>query len=152
MKCDGCPPKSCAEFPPCLKKYLGIRSKSNPGNIIELHSSAHRIKPTLFDGIKLDYIHRLSSNKFVISDLTLSHNKPSGFRFGGVYTLQLYNDVMTIFQSFMKLKGLVEEFEKFIRPQTLKERLEINKETVKDHKKNKDVVKLTLKNKHDIAI
>lgn len=56
------------------------------------------------------------------------------------------------YESFMKLKGLVEEFEKFIRPQTLKERLEINKETVKDHKKNKDVVKLTLKNKHDIAI
>lgn len=94
MKCDGCPPKFCAEFPPCLKRYSGVRSKTNPGNIIELHALAHRIKPTLFDGIELDYIHRLSSNKFINSNWTLSHNKPSGFRFGGIYTMQLCEDIM----------------------------------------------------------
>ncbi|KAI8121752.1 hypothetical protein FF38_04832 [Lucilia cuprina] len=94
MTCDGCPPKFNAEFPPCFQKYVGFRSHRNPGNISELHYLAHRIKPILLDGIELDYVHRLLSNKSIIANWVLSHNKPSGFRCGGVYTAQIHDNIM----------------------------------------------------------
>ncbi|XP_065354655.1 uncharacterized protein LOC135949121 [Calliphora vicina] len=94
MKCDGFPPKFRAEFPPCFKKYKRGYSHCNPGNIKELHYLAHRIKPTLLDGIELDYVHRLSPNKSINANWILSHNKPSGFRFGGIFTALMHDDYM----------------------------------------------------------
>lgn len=94
MKCDGCPPKFRAEFPPCFQKYKSVYTHCNPGNIKELHYLAHRLKPTLLDGIELDYVHRLSPNKSINANWILSHNKPSGFRFGGIFTALKHDDFM----------------------------------------------------------
>lgn len=94
MKCEGCPPKFSKEFPPCFQKYLGVRTQCNPGNILEFHNLAHRIKPKFLDGIEFDFVHGLSPNKSITANCILSHNKPSGFRFGGIYTVRMHGDIM----------------------------------------------------------
>ncbi|XP_013109001.2 mitochondrial import receptor subunit TOM40 homolog 2 isoform X1 [Stomoxys calcitrans] len=94
MNCEWCPPKCNVKFPPCFYKYPGTRSKTNPGSVLELHCLANGIKPDFVDGIKLDYHHRLGRNKAITANWTLSHNEPSGFRFGGIYTAHLHGDIM----------------------------------------------------------
>ncbi|XP_005182619.1 mitochondrial import receptor subunit TOM40 homolog 2 isoform X2 [Musca domestica] len=89
-----CPPKCNAKFPPCFEKHPGVTSKSNPGNILGLHNLANRIKPSFLDGIRLNYRHSLKPNKMLTASWRLSHNEPSGFRFGGIYTVRLHGDVM----------------------------------------------------------
>lgn len=91
-----CPPKCNAKFPPCFEKHPGVTSKSNPGNILGLHNLANRIKPSFLDGIRLNYRHSLKPNKMLTASWRLSHNEPSGFRFGGIYTVRLHGDVMVI--------------------------------------------------------
>ncbi|XP_075164418.1 uncharacterized protein LOC142237000 isoform X2 [Haematobia irritans] len=94
MDCEWCPPKCKTTFPPCFFKYPGTRHKTNPGNLLGLHYLANRIMPDFLDGIQLHYRHRLSPNKAITANWTLSHNAPSGFRFGGIYTAHLHGDIM----------------------------------------------------------
>lgn len=94
MKCDGCLPKFTLEFPPCFVQHSGVRSQRNPGNIAEFHYLAHRVKPSHLDGIEFTYTHQLSAKKSITSNFILSHNKPSGFRLGGVYTTHINGGIM----------------------------------------------------------
>lgn len=103
MKCEGCPPKFRADFPKSFQKYWGRRSQRNPGNILELHSIAHRIKPTFLDGIELDYVHRMTSSKLITAKWILSHNIPSGLRFGGIYIAGKNGEIMVTIQIFNNL-------------------------------------------------
>lgn len=92
MNCGWNPPKCNVKFPACFQKYPGATSKTIPGNILGLHYLANRIRPDFLDGIKLEYRHRLSPNKAMTAQWTLSHNAPSGFRLGGIYTARLTGD------------------------------------------------------------
>ncbi|XP_037950070.1 mitochondrial import receptor subunit TOM40 homolog 2 [Teleopsis dalmanni] len=96
MKCDWCPPttKTFTRFPCCFQLYPGKNERTNPGNIQELHGMARRIMPKFFDGVEVDYVHRLSSNKIITTNWLLSHTRPSGFRFGGIYTMRVQDDIM----------------------------------------------------------
>uniref|UniRef100_A0A1A9Z4Y0 Mitochondrial import receptor subunit TOM40 homolog n=1 Tax=Glossina pallidipes TaxID=7398 RepID=A0A1A9Z4Y0_GLOPL len=94
MKCDWCPPKVDAEFPPCFQIYPGVNKGANPGNIQHLHYLASRLKPEFFDGLVLDYKHRLAPNKIITSNWILSHNQPAGFRFGGIYVSRIHENIL----------------------------------------------------------
>ncbi|XP_012156612.1 mitochondrial import receptor subunit TOM40 homolog 2 isoform X2 [Ceratitis capitata] len=94
MTCDWCPQKCTEQFPACFQRYRGSTDKKNPGNIHELHILAQRIKPKYYDGIELDYAHRLAANKNITCNWVWSHTRPSGFRFGGIYSLRLYDDFL----------------------------------------------------------
>ena len=66
---------------------------------------------------------------------------------GQVKTLK---DRLAGYDRFMELKGLLEECKEFIRPKTLKERLEISKQKVsKTERKKRTVI---IDKKHDVAI
>jgi len=52
--------------------------------------------PKFYDGIELDYLHRLAPNKYITAAWVLSHIRPSGFRFGGLYTFRVQDDTMVI--------------------------------------------------------
>ncbi|XP_017480475.1 PREDICTED: mitochondrial import receptor subunit TOM40 homolog 1 [Rhagoletis zephyria] len=94
MTCDWCPQKCTQQFPACFQLYPGTTYRKNPGSIHELHKLAQRIKPTYYDGIELDYAHRLAANKTATCNWVWSHTRPSGFRFGGIYSLRLYEDFL----------------------------------------------------------
>ncbi|XP_053946633.1 mitochondrial import receptor subunit TOM40 homolog 1 [Anastrepha ludens] len=94
MTCDWCPKKCTQQFPACFQRHPGTTYKRNPGNIHELHLLAQRIKPQYYDGIELDYAHRLAANKIITANWVWSHTRPSGFRFGGTYSLRLYEDFL----------------------------------------------------------
>ncbi|XP_067631581.1 mitochondrial import receptor subunit TOM40 homolog 1 [Eurosta solidaginis] len=94
MDCNWCPQKCTQQFPACFQRYPGKKEKTNPGNIQDLHLRAHRIRPKYYDGIELDYAHRLAVNKHIHCNWAWSHVRPSGFRFGGIYSLRLYEDFL----------------------------------------------------------
>ncbi|XP_011189733.1 mitochondrial import receptor subunit TOM40 homolog 2 [Zeugodacus cucurbitae] len=94
MTCDWCPQKCTQQFPACFQLYPGSSEKKNPGNIHDLHLLAQRINPKYYDGIELDYAHRLAANKIITCNWLWSHTRPSGFRFGGNYSLRLYDDFL----------------------------------------------------------
>lgn len=104
MTCDWCPQKCTEQFPACFQRYRGSTDKKNPGNIHELHILAQRIKPKYYDGIELDYAHRLAANKNITCNWVWSHTRPSGFRFGGIYSLRLYDDFLVCFKSFRNIE------------------------------------------------
>lgn len=92
--CTSCPSGGTPQFPGCFQKHGGVSLKKNPGNVQSLHMLAHRVMPKFLDGIELDYLHRLAPNKYITASWLLSHNKSSGFRFGGIYTLRVEDDIM----------------------------------------------------------
>ncbi|XP_030374684.1 mitochondrial import receptor subunit TOM40 homolog 2 [Scaptodrosophila lebanonensis] len=94
MACNSCPKPDDPEFPACLERHPGICTKKNPGNVQSLHLLAHRVMPKFFDGIELDYYHRLAPNKYITAAWVLSHVRAAGFRFGGIYTFRVQDDVM----------------------------------------------------------
>ncbi|BFF90351.1 mitochondrial import receptor subunit TOM40 homolog 2 [Drosophila madeirensis] len=99
MSCKGCPPydeqdKSGIYFPRCFQWVRGGCTKKNPGNVASIHGLAQQVMPKFFDGLELDYVHRLAPHKYVTASWVLSHMKAAGFRFGGLYTFRLTNDVM----------------------------------------------------------
>jgi len=94
MKCEWCPNICLKKFPECFQKYGGSCQKDNPGNIQNLHYLAHKIKPLFFDGIELDYSHRIDANKIITNNWVLSYTRPSGYRVGGIYTHRFHDDVM----------------------------------------------------------
>lgn len=94
MSCHSCPPFSGKRFPACFEKYGGFSSAKNPGNVQSLHSLAQNVMPKFYDGVELDYFHRLAPNKFISAAWVLSHVRPSGFRFGGLYTFRVFEDFM----------------------------------------------------------
>ncbi|KAH8271196.1 hypothetical protein KR018_001191 [Drosophila ironensis] len=96
MACK-CPPSDSelgSLFPGCFEQVNGHCTKKNPGNIQNLHLLAHRVMPKFFDGIELDYLHRLASNKYITATWVLSHVRAAGFRFGGLYTFRVSDDTM----------------------------------------------------------
>lgn len=94
MSCNSCPPFGGYKFPSCFQRYGGISNKKNPGNVQTLHSLAHNVMPKFYDGVELDYYHRLAPNKFISAAWVLSHVRPAGFRFGGLYTFRVLDDFM----------------------------------------------------------
>jgi len=98
MSCKNCPPYKNSElgvfFPDCFERVSGHCNKKNPGNVQNLHILAHRVMPKFFDGIELDYLHRLAPNKYITAAWVLSHIRASGFRFGGLYTFRVQDDTM----------------------------------------------------------
>jgi len=50
--------------------------------------------PKFYDGVELEYYHRLAPNKFISADWLLSHVRAGGFRFGGLYTFRMADDFM----------------------------------------------------------
>ncbi|XP_034486206.1 mitochondrial import receptor subunit TOM40 homolog 2 [Drosophila innubila] len=94
MSCNSCPPFGGYKFPSCFERYGGINNTKNPGNVKSLHSLAHNVMPKFYEGIELDYNHRLAPNKFILATWVLSHVKPAGFRFGGLYTFRVADDFM----------------------------------------------------------
>lgn len=94
MSSEFCPPKFEIRFPSCLSVYSGSNTARNPGNLENIHILASRIRPQFFDGIILDYYHRLATNKMFTSSWILSHNQPGGFRFGGIYSRYVQNGVL----------------------------------------------------------
>ncbi|KAH8389397.1 mitochondrial import receptor subunit TOM40 homolog 1 [Drosophila serrata] len=96
--CKSCPPYKANEFgvffPECLERVGGHSNKKNPGNVQNLHLLAHSVMPKFYDGIELDYLHRLAPNKYLTAAWVLSHVRPSGFRFGGQYTFRVVGDTM----------------------------------------------------------
>ncbi|EDV93558.1 mitochondrial import receptor subunit TOM40 homolog 2 [Drosophila grimshawi] len=94
MSCNSCPPFGGYKFPSCFERYEGTSNKKNPGNVQTLHSLAHNVMPKFYDGVELDYYHRLAPNKFISAAWVLSHVKASGFRFGGLYTFHMMDDFM----------------------------------------------------------
>ncbi|KAH8291886.1 hypothetical protein KR054_001945 [Drosophila jambulina] len=98
MSCKTCPPYKPNElgvfFPDCLERIGGHCNKKNPGNVQNLHLLAHSVMPKFYDGIELDYLHRLAPNKYITAAWVLSHVRPSGFRFGGQYTFRVIGDTM----------------------------------------------------------
>ncbi|KAH8420790.1 hypothetical protein KR222_005146 [Zaprionus bogoriensis] len=94
MSCNSCPPFSSDSFPTCFERYGGTNNAKNPGNVQSLHILAQNVMPKFYDGVELDYYHRLAPNKFISAAWVLSHVRPSGFRFGGLYTFRVYDDFM----------------------------------------------------------
>ncbi|ALC47102.1 CG4520 [Drosophila busckii] len=94
MSCNSCPPFAGCKFPRCFERYSGDSSKKNPGNVQSLHSLAHNVMPKFYDGVELNYYHRLAPNKYLTASWLLSHVKSAGFRFGGLYTLRVTDDFM----------------------------------------------------------
>ncbi|XP_068156631.1 mitochondrial import receptor subunit TOM40 homolog 1 [Drosophila tropicalis] len=96
MPCKSCPPNEVNGifFPSCFERYGGICTQKNPGNIEGLHVLAHRVMPKFFDGVELDYLHRLAPNKYITASWVLSHVRAAGFRFGGLYTFRVSDDIM----------------------------------------------------------
>uniref|UniRef100_A0A6P4G3U4 Mitochondrial import receptor subunit TOM40 homolog 2 n=1 Tax=Drosophila rhopaloa TaxID=1041015 RepID=A0A6P4G3U4_DRORH len=98
MTCKYCPPYKASEFgvffPDCFERVGGHCNKKNPGNVQNLHILAHRVMPKFFDGVELDYLHRLAPNKYITAAWVLSHIRASGFRFGGLYTFRVQDDTM----------------------------------------------------------
>lgn len=96
MDCNTCPPKFEIRFPPCLSVYSGANTARNPGNLENIHILANRIRPQFFDGLILDYYHRLAPNKMFTANWILSHNQPAGFRFGGIYSRYVKHGILVI--------------------------------------------------------
>ncbi|KAL7728041.1 hypothetical protein ACLKA6_017891 [Drosophila palustris] len=94
MSCNSCPPFGGYKFPSCFERYGGINNTKNPGNVQSLHSLAHNVMPKFYDGVELDYYHRLAPNKFISAAWVLSHVRAAGFRFGGLYTFRVADDFM----------------------------------------------------------
>ncbi|XP_017140125.1 mitochondrial import receptor subunit TOM40 homolog [Drosophila miranda] len=98
MSCKGCPPyekdKSAIIFPRCFQWIRGACTKKNPGNVENLHGLSRNVMPKFFDGLELDYMHRLGPHKYITGSWILSHMKAAGFRFGGLYTFRFTNDVL----------------------------------------------------------
>ncbi|EDW15787.1 uncharacterized protein Dmoj_GI10168 [Drosophila mojavensis] len=94
MSCNSCPPFGAYKFPSCFQRYGGVSNNKNPGNVQTLHSLAHNVMPKFYDGVELDYYHRLAPNKFISAAWVLSHVRPAGFRFGGLYTFRMVDDFM----------------------------------------------------------
>lgn len=102
MTCKSCPNKDIELgffFPGCFERVSGHCTKKNPGNVQSLHILAHRVMPKFFDGIELDYLHRLAPNKYITAAWVLSHVRAAGFRFGGLYTFRVKDDTLVSLQA-----------------------------------------------------
>ena len=65
--------------------------------------------------------------------------------------LKTWKNKIQQYDKFLNVKGLVEEFKEFVRPKSIKERMEANQETVKTQKQEQEM-KPVQRRKKDIAI
>ena len=65
--------------------------------------------------------------------------------------LKTWKNKIQQYDKFLNVKGLVEEFKEFIRPKSIKERMEANQKTVKTQKQEQEM-KPVQRRKKDIAI
>lgn len=65
--------------------------------------------------------------------------------------VKTWKDKVLQYDKFLNVKGLVEEFKEFVRPKSIKERMEANQKTVKTQKQEQEM-KPVQRRKKDIAI
>ena len=70
---------------------------------------------------------------------------------GMMVQVKKWKDKVLQYDKFLNVKGLVEEFKEFVRPKSIKERMEDKQKTVKIQKQEQEV-KPVQRRKKDIAI
>jgi mitochondrial import receptor subunit TOM40 len=87
-------------FPPNFKIVKGRTNFLNPGNVEDLHKRARDVMPVWLEGVQLNLRKSVSSSVAVKNSWVLSHNTPSGFRFGGTYYAKAVGDVLVSMKRF----------------------------------------------------
>ena len=70
---------------------------------------------------------------------------------GMMVQVKKWKDKVLQYDKFLNVKGLVEEFKEFVRPKSIKERMEAKQKTVKTQKQEQKM-KPVQRRKKDIAI
>lgn len=108
-----------------------------PKRIFDKMISRYRVTGT-FENLNRQYLKIIESKDKKIEELTNE--------------LQKLKDLYMKCREFLENHNLLDKFKEFIRPKTVREKLAINKETVKADENEHTKIKRISKRKHDIAI
>jgi mitochondrial import receptor subunit TOM40 len=83
-----------SDFPRNFIITPGTKSFLNPGNVESLHQKARDILPVWLEGVQLNCRKNIHSNLMMKQSWILSHNTPSGFRFGGSHYWKAVGNIL----------------------------------------------------------